>query len=712
MTGTVALDLAMTAVSLFNAILLLWLALTVLLNAERRTAGLWTAAGALLLGSLFFLIHTVIVGYGYVAPTFGLQLMWDLAWLPITCLPFTWYSVILWYSGYWDVTASQGDIRQRHRPWFLAAVAGVSVIILMQVVAQPIPSLSQILAGDFHARLEIAGIPALLVVFPVYAAGCVVLTIDALRHPAPALRMMGELARQRAHPWLLATSIALLLVSFLVAGATAIVLTFYARLPFSGDLPPELGLLDLVAAGIIALAVLLVGQATVSYEIFTGKALPRRSLRRNWYWAIGVSAVQSLVLSSILQIHFPQVYTIMLAALVTIIFFALQNRSDFRARDDSINTLRPFVSSQRFVEHILSGTALDRSQPTQEQVAFTTLCRDVLNTRQALLLPAGRLALLAGDALAYPDSSRPLSPQSLAALPTNAEPLAQALDAPLDGWASWAVSLGDRNNRSGWLLLGERSDGDLYTHEQIEFARDAGERLIDQRAGAEMARRLVALQRQRITEGQVLDQRTRRILHDEVLPTLHSALLSLNVQRNPDAIAALTESHRQISALLRELPGSDAPARAITRLGLVGALRECAANELEPSALAEFSIATSAQVEQALAGLPPLAVEVVYFAAREGLRNAARHSRRADGSLPLVRMSFEWRQGLWLTICDNGAGQAVQPGLPAVPGAQQGLAVHSAALAVLGGGLELTSKPGETCLAIWLPEQAFYDNTL
>ena len=45
MTGVVLLDWAIIAVSLFNAILLLWLGLTVLLNADRRTWGVWVMGG-------------------------------------------------------------------------------------------------------------------------------------------------------------------------------------------------------------------------------------------------------------------------------------------------------------------------------------------------------------------------------------------------------------------------------------------------------------------------------------------------------------------------------------------------------------------------------------------------------------------------------------------------------------------------------------------
>lgn len=55
MTGIFFLDWAVLAVSLFNTILLLWLGLTVLLNAEGRVWGICLAAGGLLLGAIFLL---------------------------------------------------------------------------------------------------------------------------------------------------------------------------------------------------------------------------------------------------------------------------------------------------------------------------------------------------------------------------------------------------------------------------------------------------------------------------------------------------------------------------------------------------------------------------------------------------------------------------------------------------------------------------------
>jgi len=54
MTGNPYLYWAIQAISLFNAILLVWLGLTVLLNSDRRRWGIWVAGGGMLLGAAFF----------------------------------------------------------------------------------------------------------------------------------------------------------------------------------------------------------------------------------------------------------------------------------------------------------------------------------------------------------------------------------------------------------------------------------------------------------------------------------------------------------------------------------------------------------------------------------------------------------------------------------------------------------------------------------
>jgi signal transduction histidine kinase len=232
------------------------------------------------------------------------------------------------------------------------------------------------------------------------------------------------------------------------------------------------------------------------------------------------------------------------------------------------------------------------------------------------------------------------------------------------GEANWAVPLWSTQGLTGILFLGEKRDDGLYTQEEIEIARSIGERLMDTQASSEMARRLMALQRQRLTETQVLDQQTRRVLHDDILPLLHTTMLVLNSakaasQNQPEedtaeAISLLSDAHRRIADLLHEIPTDNST--ELTRLGLFGALRKTLEQELEQDFEAiDWHI--SPQVEEAAASIPSLTKEVLFYAAREAMRNAARHGRgmQSDSSLCL-HVEGKAEDGLDISIQDNGIG--------------------------------------------------------
>ena len=82
MTGNFWLDWALMAVSLIDVTLISWLGLTVLLNAERRAWGVWLAGWGLLLGALFFVSHTVVLGLGPDFASRGLEWWWRAGWVP------------------------------------------------------------------------------------------------------------------------------------------------------------------------------------------------------------------------------------------------------------------------------------------------------------------------------------------------------------------------------------------------------------------------------------------------------------------------------------------------------------------------------------------------------------------------------------------------------------------------------------------------------
>jgi signal transduction histidine kinase len=659
--------------------------------------------------------------------------------------------VTLWYAGFWDDTRTA--LHRRQRPWLVLATVMTVVTVALTVFANPLPSYWRVVGLDLQPTLSIRGIPLLVLVYPLYSLLCMGLTLDVLRRPGPTGRVMGDLARRRARPWLAATSFVLLLASMLV-GAAMLWLVNNARQQQIFDLNiggmvDTVAWLDLAISSLIAMAIVLLGQAVVSYEIFTGKALPRRGLLWQWRSAVVLAAGYGALVGLALTLNVRPIYTLLLTAGLMTLFFALYSWSAHAERAQYMEHLRPFVASPRLYDYLLTPGA--SGPPDREIVApFNALCGEVLGVRVAYLAPLGPLSPLVGAPVAYPGGNG-------AALPALGEITAkfespQTICVPVDplryGGAIWAVPLWGARGLMGVLLLGEKRDRGLFTQEEIEIARASGERLIDMQAGVEMAQRLMTLQRRRMAESGVLDRRTRRVLHDDVLPQLHTAMLALsgftgggrqttddrrqqNVVRRPssvvtkeapdEALLLLADAHRQISDLLREMPSPGAP--EVGRLGLVGALRRVVDEEL---AEAFDGVTWDVEPEAAsrAADLPALPAEVVFYAAREAMRNAARYARDGASARPLhLHVALAWRGGLELLIEDDGVGMSTlsamgrsngnrngdrnleSTSMSSTPGSGQGLALHSTLMAVVGGSLATESVPGKyTRVLLSLPE--------
>jgi signal transduction histidine kinase len=769
------LDWALAASSMFNTLVLGWLGLTVLLNAERgqsagesrvrRAGGTVLAGSGLLLGAAFFAGQTATLDYPIGDLVGHLRLWWYPAWLAVIALPLGWYALMLWYVGAWEPGAALIARRQRRRLLVLSAFA-IALCVLLTMV-NPFRVIQQMV------RLEdvraISGWPLLIVAYPPWVLACLIFSISALRRTGEnpgAFGALGDLARRRARPYLVASSVLLLCVSLLVAGALAWTVAQLFRLRTGPDLPNLLfavDAVDLVATSLIALAMVLLGKAIVSYELFTGKVLPRRGFGRQWRSFVVVAASYSVLVSLAWALPLRTVWPLLLTSLLLAASHALFSWRAQAERDDYIDHLRPFVASQNLYGHLLShAPGLDEGEgntpdlngmapggaPGGAPAQFRALCEGVLNARVAHLVPLGPMAPLAGAPLSHRPRGAELreEPQVLAGdsstesfsapsgAPLNA--LAARFSSPREsclavdpsqmGGAAWAVPLWGERGVIGVLLLGERRDGALYSQEEIEIARASGERLLDAQAGAEVAGRLIALQRRRGAEGQLIDRRARRVLHDDILPQLHAAMLAIApTPENSAAVEQLAHVHRGISQLLREMPLSTTPTWG--RRGLVGALREAVAYEFE-SAFDRVEWHIEPGAEDKARALPPLTGETLFYAAREAVRNAARYARAStsphdeaggiEHERPLtLRISVRCGDGLALEVEDDGVGLPASTSASTSAGAASstessggsgaGLALHSTLLAVVGGALSVESESNRfTRVTLSLPASA------
>jgi len=684
------LDWSIIAISFFNTIVLLWLGLTVLLNAERRAWGTWVAGLGLLFGGAFFAGHSAIVARPLGTFNNEMELWWRIGWLPFIAGPYLWYLVIAWYTGLLRA--------RRHRAWLaVVSLLGATALALL-AFGDPLPSYGEVVGRAPGAIFSIGGIPVAILVYPVYSVLCIVLALFALDRPASSERFMGDLARRRARPWLLAASAVLLLIGLAVGGAAAWVLVQLPGLSLR-TLALFIGF-DLLISGMIAVISILLGQAVVRYEVFTGKALPRGGLSRHWRRTLLLATGYGALVGGSLALPVPvdPVYHLLLATVLMTVFYALLSWRSYVDREQSMDRLRPFVASQRVYEQIV------RPEPALDvDVAgpLRALSDDVLGARMACLAPIGPLAALIGPLVATAGDAGPVHAEHIIALARRFNS-PRSVCVPVEpahfGGAIWAAGLWNARGLIGVMLLGPKRDDGLYTEEEIEIARAIGERLIDTCASAEMARRLMALQRRRLAESQVVDRRTRRVLHDEVLPQIHAAMLTLDGARptGNGTVALLADIHKQISDLLHAMPATDAG--EISRIGLLGALRYTIDHELS-GAFDRVTWDVLPEAERAARVLPPLVAEVGFYAIREVVRNAARHGRGADLRRPL-NLAITIRPGtaaqpaapgIDVLICDDGVGLSDA----SAPREGHGLALHSTLLAVVGGMLTMESAPGQ-----------------
>lgn len=708
MSGNLYLDWPILTLSIFNTIILLWLGLIVLLNAERRHWGVYLVGGGFILGWTVFLSHTILIGSSESIFGLNLELWWRFSWVPEVLLPFGWYVAMLWYGGYWDDPNSA--LHGRHRKW-LWITGGLTLIVgLYLALDNPAGKLWRGISQTQYTAMPTNEFGGLVLGYPVVLLLCLVLSMDVLRHPGPSSRVMGALARRRARPWLLTAGSLLLAASLFVASAIALVLAQLSRQFNYQEFLQALAWVDLATLVLVTLAILAAGQAVVSYEIFTGRTLPRRGLSRYWQRALALAAGYSVLTGLALELDIRPVFSLVLATLIMTVFYALLGWRLYAERDLHFRSLRPFVSGQQLYETLVN---LDHSPAALDiQTAFISLCRDVLEAKTAYLIPTGPMAPLVGPPMAYPPSTESKIPVIQDLMPEMQSPqtLVVSLEAGRYGDARWAAPLWSERGLIGVLLVGERVESGLYTQEEMEIARTVGERLIDLKASAEVSQRLMSIQRQRIATNQVLDQQTRRVIHDEVLPQLHAAMLALSEgqiqeQPSPSGMQMLAEVHRRLSDLLREIPITSSP--QVARLGLLTALEEAIETEFK-AAFNQILVDIEPDARARSAELPAMTAEVIYYAAREAVRNAAQHARaggEAEDEFVNLTVAALWEDGLTITIEDSGCG--IDHELSDTSQAGHGLALHGTLMAVLGGSLSVESVPGSfTRIILHLPQSA------
>ena len=543
-------------------------------------------------------------------------------------------------------------------------------------------------------------------------------------------------------------------------------------LPSGSPVPFNLLILDLLATGAVALVILLIGYSIVRHGVLIERPLARRGFFEQWRGIVIVATLVAILIALLVALTESSLGGLLLITCLATGAYALFTWSGYTAHDRYIALLGPFVRSTA-QRHWLN-TDLPRTEQDLEHLFFH-LCHEVLAVQCAYLVVLTG-AVRRNFSYRWPDKlvpgpqwsklSRRLSgelslaqAERLGAMPVTPASQGRRIQVYVNEQPMivWILPIYNESGLAATLYLGPREDGVVFTDEDMNLAHACGQRILDTLGDHEAMQAVASLLRRRVVDVKLLGAQQRRVLHDEILPQMHLALLQLEMLRSlpesgqnkvsaddeafapvPDmvseagvttdvlreqgetdtllavrkqtvdeVITIISDTHRRLAAMMRATaPG--APHR-LERDGLINAIQtmleqdfQHAFDEIEWSVTEE----TAMHIDEVVS---PAVAELIFAAVQEALRNAARHARGADIHRQLsLSFSATWNPAhpsLEIIVADNGVGIASADN--STSGTGGGLLTHSALLAIAGGSLTIKSTPEEgVTVKIGLPAEA------
>ena len=773
------------ALSIFNLVAFLWLAVTVWLNGDRKSGIARLGVVGLGLSALFFFIHALLIS-GPLTQSSGLvtpEFLWHLIWLPALGVPYIWFAIGLYY-------AALINVGWRKRRPYLLALSGIlgCIVLLLLIINQSTftyegtlrliaynDALNDLSTGRFSPMVLIPVLFLCYVTFcavgPWFTFGRMsrllrVLWVAALSLPerlrkshtsadnqpeAPSFQQAlldafwddptdVELLEEPYLSWHLAKP-GLLLAALLMAALTTTLgilviqsivnwiqygqhnaVTAIPQSPPSGLVlvemfPINLIILDLAATLAVALVILLIGYSVVRHGILIERSLARRGFFERWRGIVIVATAVAIFIAILVTFTHSNLGGLLLITSLAAVTYALFTWSSHTAHDRYIALLGPFVRSTS-LSHWLN-TDLQKTEQDLGNLFFH-LCHDVLAVQFAYLTVAAG-TLKRNFSYRWPHET--LLGSKLIALNKRGNIDAESpkrIQITLHGQSMicWVLPIFDERGLVAALYLGPREDGGAFTEEDMDLAQACGQRILDTLGDHEAMQAVAGLLRRRTVDVKLLGAQQRRVLHDEILPQMHLALLRLESLRStsemkPDdpesaessemvreqglneAIDMISDAHRRLATMMRTTaPG--APHR-LERDGMMHAIQTMLEQDFQ-NAFDEIEWRVSEETATAIDEVtPPAIAELIFAAVQEALRNAAHHARGNDvhRHLRLTLSASYNREGpyLELIVADDGVG--IISAVSATSGTGGGLLTHSALLAIAGGNLNIKSSPGE-----------------
>jgi signal transduction histidine kinase len=511
-----------------------------------------------------------------------------------------------------------------------------------------------------------------------------------------------------------------------------------------GVIPFNLVVLDIIATGSVAVIVLLIGYSIVRHGILIERPLARRGFFEQWRGIVIVATTIAVFIALFVLFTHSNLSGLLFITSLATCAYALFTWSNYTTHDRYIALLGPFLRSTN-LRHWLN-TDVQKTEQGMEALFFH-LCKDVLEVQCAFLeVLAGPVRRNFNYRWPLTEKLEELEKREKAVTPFNAANAANAanksasqhepfltnrvkvrdvsvyrIKITLHGLPTicWVLPIYDELGLVAKLYLGPRQDGAMFTDEDMDLAHACGQRILDTLRDHEAMLAVSGLLRRRIVDVKLLDAQQRRILHDEILPQMHLALLRLETLRPviadddrhatiprtaalDEAITTISEAHRSLAAMMRATtPG--APHR-LERDGMIHAMRTMIEQDFRQAFDEVKWDVTSEMARYIDDNVPPAIAELIFAAVQEALRNAARHGRGSDVHRHLtITLKATCNPHLEVIVADDGIGII---SASSTTGTGGGLLTHSALLAIAGGSLTVKSSPGQgVVLRILLPAE-------
>src|SRR5579863_3881687 len=309
-------------------------------------------------------------------------------------------------------------------------------------------------------------------------------------------------------------------------------------------LPMNLVILDLCATGAVALVILLIGYSIVRHGILIERSLSRRGFFEQWRGTVIVSTAVAIFIALLVNItHSNNLGSLLILTSLATGAYALFTWSSYTAHDRYIAMLGPFVRSTS-LRHWLN-TDVQKTEQDLEHL-FYHLCHNVLAVQRAYLVvlagtvrrrfsyrwptpdaPGGVLFPPAGDQSSQEKGEVSKMRNGVSDTPSR-------IQIPMNGvpMVCWVLPIYDERGLVATLYLGPREDGGALTDEDMNLAHACGQRILDTLGDHEAMQAVAGLLRRRIVDVKLLGAQQRRVLHDDILPQMHLALLQLETLRS------------------------------------------------------------------------------------------------------------------------------------------------------------------------------------